>query len=64
MCKEDFNENHIRELIHKLSIENSKNIFIAGDFNIDLVKVLSHAPTADFYDLLQGINYGGNAGDR
>ena len=27
MCEEDFNENHIRELIHKLSIENSPQIF-------------------------------------
>ena len=52
MCEEDFNENHMRELVHKLSIENSKNIFIAGDFNFDLVKVSSHTATADFYDLL------------
>ena len=52
MCEEDFNENHIRELIHKLSIENSKNIFIAGDFNFDLIKASSHQETANFYDLL------------
>ena len=52
MCEEDFIENHIRELIHKLSIENSKNIFNACDFNFDLVKVSLHSPTADFYDLL------------
>ena len=52
MCEEGFNENHIRELIHKLSIESSTNIFIAGDFNFDLIKALSHQQTADFYDLL------------
>ena len=52
MCEEDFNENHIRQVIHKLSIENTKNIFIAGNFNFDLA---SHTPTADFYDLLTSI---------
>ena len=52
MCEEDFNENLLRNLVHKLSNEKNKNTYIAGDFNFDLIKVSSHQATADFYDLL------------
>jgi hypothetical protein len=52
MCEEDFNENLLRNLIHKLSVETKKNIFIAGDFNFDLLKAEKHQATTDFYDLL------------
>ena len=36
----------------KLRLNNEKNIFIAGDFNFDLIKTYTHQPTCDFYDLL------------
>ena len=39
MCANDFNDNHIRPLLEKLALEKNKNIFIAGDFNLDLLKV-------------------------
>ena len=52
MCEEDFNENLLRNLVHKLSMEKNKNIYIAGDFNFDLIKASSHQATSDFYDLL------------
>ena len=52
MCDTDFIDNHMRGLIHKLSSEKNKNIFIAGDFNFDLIKASDHQQTADFYELL------------
>ena len=32
--------------------EKNKNIFIAGDFNFDLIKASAHQSTSDFYDML------------
>ena len=52
MCEEEFNENFLRNLIHKFHNENNKNIYIAGDFNFDLIKTSQHQATADFFDLL------------
>ena len=37
MDVDNFNDVHIRPLISKLSLEQNKNIFIAGDFNINLM---------------------------
>ena len=34
----DFNSNFISPLLHKLSKESSKQTFLLGDFNIDLLK--------------------------
>ena len=52
MCVEDFNDNQIQPLLGKLSIENNKNVFIAGDFNLDLLKVASHHETSEFFDIM------------
>lgn len=47
-----FNDILLRNLLLKLNNEKNKNIFIAGDFNFDLIKASTHQPTSDFYDLL------------
>ena len=52
MCPDDFNENHLRQLMHKLSQENAKNIYIAGDFNFNLINSINNQETSDFFDLL------------
>ena len=50
MSEEDFNDNHLKGLIDKLSTENKK-IFLAGDFNYDLLN-LSTNNTFDFFELM------------
>ena len=52
MCADSFNANYISPLLLKLSLENNKNICIAGDFNFDLLKVSSHNPTSEFFDIM------------
>ena len=47
-----FNDVLLRNLLFRLNNENNKNIFIAGDFNFDLIKASTHQPTSDFYDML------------
>ena len=51
MCPYDFNENFLRQLIHKLSQENQTNIYIAGDFNFNLINSNNSQETHDFFDL-------------
>ena len=50
--KVDFNKNHIHPLLEKLSKESNKNLFIAGDFNINLLKTNTDADALDFFDLM------------
>jgi hypothetical protein len=52
MCGDDFNDNYMRPLAHKLNLEKNKNIHLAGDFNFDLLNASTHNPTSDFFDLL------------
>ena len=47
-----FNNTHIRPLITKLGLEKNKDICIAGDFNINLLNVSSHAPSSELFDIL------------
>ena len=48
-----FIEDKVEQLISKLNWkEKSKNIFIAGDFNFDLLKLSSHMDTSNFYEKL------------
>ena len=47
----EFNEDYISPLLEKLSKEN-KNIFLLGDFNIDLLQYNHHSPTNEFLDSL------------
>ena len=49
---DSFNNNHVRPLITKLSLEKNKNICIAGDFNINLLNVSSHDASSEFFDIL------------
>jgi len=47
-----FNDVLLRNLLLRLNNEKNKNIFIAGDFNFDLIKASNHQSTSDFYDML------------
>ena len=44
-----FIDDKLSGLMNKLIKENKKKVYIAGDFNFDLLK-LSHADTANFYE--------------
>ena len=52
MCGDEFNEEYLRPLTHKLNLEKNKNIYIAGDFNFNLLNVSTHSSTSEFFDLL------------
>ena len=47
-----FNETYISPLLQKLSKEASKNIFLLGDFNIDLLKFETCPSACSFLDNL------------
>ena len=47
-----FNRNYISTLLRKLSKESSKQIFLLGDFNIDLLKYESSELINSFHDTL------------
>ena len=47
-----FNSNYISTLLRKLSKESSKQIFLLGDFNIDLLKYESSELINSFHDAL------------
>ena len=47
----DFNQNYLNGLLDKISKEE-KNIFLLGDFNINLLNYNEHIPTNDFFDSL------------
>ena len=49
---DEFNTNYLRPLLQKLSKESSKNIFLLGDFNIDLLKFNSCSSVRNFLDEL------------
>ena len=49
---DEFNTNYLRSLLQKLSKESSKNIFLLGDFNIDLLKFSSCSSICNFLDEL------------
>ena len=49
---DDFNTNYLRPLLQTLSTELSKNIFLFGDFNIDLLKFNGCSSICNFLDEL------------
>ena len=51
MCPYNFNENYLRQLMHKIAQDSNKNIFIAGDFNFNLINTNNHQETNDFFDI-------------
>ena len=47
----EFNEDYLNVLLHKISKEN-KSVFLLGDFNVDLLKYDKHNATNEFLDSL------------
>ena len=47
----DFNKNYLNTLLDKLSKEN-KQVFLLGDFNVNLLNYNDHQPTNEFLDSL------------
>ena len=45
-----FIENELSCLLDKLSQESNKKVYMAGDFNFDLFKIINHTATANFYE--------------
>ena len=45
-----FNNDHFQPLLSKLSFQNNKKIFIAGDFNFDLIKASDNRETTEFFN--------------
>ena len=50
MKPSEFIESKLTKVVDKLAKEKNKKVYIAGDFNFDLLKYSNHADTADFYD--------------
>ena len=46
----NFIDDKLDTLVHKLTYEKNKNIFIAGDFNFDLLKISSNTETINFFN--------------
>ena len=51
MDNTDFNKNYLNPILDKISKEN-KQVFLLGDFNIDLLNYNDHQPTNEFLDSL------------
>ena len=45
-----FIDHKLAHITNILSKEKNKKVYIAGDFNFDLLKYSNHDKTADFYD--------------
>ena len=52
----EFNDNYLNILLGKNSKEK-KNVFLLGDFNLDLLKYDKHARTNEFIDSLSSYMY-------
>ena len=49
---DNFNRDHIRPLVTKLSLEKNKNVYLAGDFNINLLNLSNHPGSSEFFDIM------------
>ena len=49
---DDFNEFELRPFIQKLSKHSNKEIFIAGDFNFDLLNTSTHNTSSEVFDIM------------
>ena len=49
-----FNDNYLNILLQKISKEK-KNVFLLGDFMVDLLKYDKHAGTNEFIDSLSSL---------
>ena len=45
-----FIDNKLNHITNILAKEKNKKIYIAGDFNFDLLKYSNHSETANFFD--------------
>ena len=52
----DFNKNYLNTLLDKLSKKN-KQVFLLGDFNINLLNYNDHQPTNEFLDSLDSNSF-------
>ena len=50
--KADFTNNYITPLVNKLQSENNKNIYVTGDFNINLLNSNSDSDVSEFFELM------------
>ena len=50
MDTNSFTDDKLTKILNIISREKNKKLYIAGDFNFDLLKYSSHSATADFYD--------------
>ena len=50
MNSSQFIDDKLNSLFGKLSLEQNNKIYIAGDFNYDLLKTSQHQDTSEFYD--------------
>ena len=50
MDMDEFNENKMELLLNNLYREKNKKVFLAGDFNFDLLKVNLHDETSVFFN--------------
>ena len=50
-----FIDNKLNHVTNKLAKERNKRIYIAGDFNFDLLKYSKHTDTANFFDKMTSI---------
>ena len=44
--------NTVADLLMKLKTENNKKIYLAGDYNINLLNIDKHVPTSEFLELM------------
>ena len=51
MDPNEFIDDHLKGIADKISLENKK-VFIAGDFNFDLLNVSAHNETFEFFDTM------------
>ena len=49
----EFNDFHLNNLLDNMSNQN-RNVFLSGDFDVEVVKYDQHLPTSEFLDSLSG----------
>lgn len=52
MDQNEFNDDYLKPLLDKISNEKNKNVYIAGDFNFDLLNSSTHDETSNFFNLM------------
>ena len=45
-----FTNDKLDSLLNKLALQKNKKVFLAGDFNYDLLKTSSNSETSEFYE--------------